>query len=53
MPENIGDLVGRAGRIDADRHRPDHAGTELGDHPFGAVLAEDADMPAFAEAERA
>ena len=52
MGEHIGDLARRAGRVDADRDRTDDAGAQLGDHPFGPVFGQNADMAPGAHAQR-
>ena len=44
MPDHIGHFTGGAGRVDADRHRADHAGAHLRQHPLDAVLRQHADM---------
>jgi hypothetical protein len=52
MGQHIGDLVARAGRVDADGDAADQAGAHLGQHPFEPVLGDHADMAALGQAER-
>jgi hypothetical protein len=52
MAEHIGDLVGRACRIDADGDGAHEPGAELANHPLDPVLGQDRDMPARLQAER-
>jgi hypothetical protein len=52
MAEDVGDLVGRTGRVHAHRHRADQPGAQLRQQPLDPVLGQHPDVRAGLDAQR-